>query len=407
MNIRDFEKLDIPKKPGVYFFKQGDTILYIGKATNLYHRTKSYLQKNLMETRGPFIVRMIDEAKHLEFTETESALEALLLESYLIKQNQPEYNTREKDNRSYNYVVITNEVFPRIFTVRQRSLNIMRGKSDDSLLHVFGPFPNRDQLQTALKIIRKIFPFYGKKSIHRNNYEFYKQLGLLPDDSHSQAAEMYHKNIEYIALFFKGQKKSLIKKLKKDMMAYAKNLQFEKAEVLKNQMYALEHIHDIALMKHDFEVSSYITSFRMEAYDIAHLQGSAMMGVMVVYQGSEIDSSEHRVFKIRLVDRSNDTQALHETISRRLRHPEWAYPNIIIVDGGIAQKRVAEKAVRECDLSIPVIAVVKDERHKARELLGQQKLSQKYHREIVALNNESHRFALLQHSKKRDREFLK
>src|SRR5690606_13658113 len=184
-------------------------------------------------------------------------------------------------------------------------------------------------------------------------------------------------------------KKSLIKKLKKDMMAYAKDLEFEKAEVLKNQMYALEHIHDIALMKHDFEVSSYITSFRMEAYDIAHLQGSAMMGVMVVYQGSEIDSSEHRIFKIRSVDRSNDTQALYETISRRLRHPEWAYPHIIIVDGGIAQKRVAEKAIRECDLSIPVIAVVKDERHKARELLGQQKLSEKYHREIVALNNES------------------
>ena len=190
------------------------------------------------------------------------------------------------------------------------------------------------------------------------------------------------------------------------MMSYAKELAFEKADIIKRQIYALEHIHDIALMKHDFEVSSYINSFRMEAYDIAHLQGSAMVGVMVVYEGSEINSSEHRVFNIQSVNHSNDTQALYETLSRRLRHDEWAYPNIIVVDGGVAQKRVAEKAVREHDLSIPVIAVVKDDKHKARELLGQKKLSEKYHREIVALNNESHRFALLQHSKKRGREFL-
>ena len=407
MNITQYKKIELPKKPGVYFWKKGAEILYIGKATNLAHRTSSYLQKNLMETRGPLIVKMIEDVVSLEWRETDSALEALLLESYLIKQHQPEYNTKEKDNKSYNYVVITNESLPRIFTVRQRTLNIMQGNKEQSLLHVFGPFPSREQLTTALKIIRKIFPFYGKKTIQNHNIEFYKQLGLVPDSTDQESQNVYQKNVEYIADFFKGKKKSLIRKLNKDMMSYAKDLKFERANVIKKQIYSLEHIHDIALLKHDFEVSNYLSGFRMEAYDIAHMQGDAMVGVMVVYDGVEINTSEHRVFTIRSVDRSNDTAALYETVTRRLSHVEWAYPDVIVVDGGIAQKRFVEKALRERGLKIPVIAVVKDHRHKARELLGQKKISEKYAREIVALNNESHRFALAQHKKKRNSSFLK
>jgi len=406
MNLSQYKKIDLPKKPGVYFWKKGNDILYIGKATNLAHRTSSYVQKNLMETRGPLIVKMVEDATSIEWTETDSALEALLLESYLIKQHQPTYNTKEKDNKSYNYVVITGEMIPRIFTVRQRSLNILQGKKDSGLLHIFGPFPARDQLTTALKIIRKIFPFYGKKTIQNHNIEFYKQLGLVPDSTDQESGMVYRRNIEYIADFFKGQKKSLIKKLKKDMMGHAKSLRFERAGVIKKQIYSLEHIHDIALLKHDFEVSNYLSGFRMEAYDIAHIQGDAMVGGMVVYNGVEIDSSEHRVFTIQSVDRSNDTAALYEVITRRLNHQEWAYPDIIVADGGIAQKRIIEKALREQGLKIPVIAVVKDHRHKARELLGQKKISEKYAREIVALNNESHRFALAQHKKKRGKKFL-
>ena len=407
MNLHQYKKIDIPRAPGVYFFKQGNKILYIGKATNLAHRTKSYLQKNLMETRGPLIVKMVEDATSIEYTETDSALEALLLESYLIKQHQPEYNTKEKDNKSYNYVVITDEVLPRIFTVRQRSLKILEGNREQKILHVFGPFPSMDQLNTALKIIRKIFPFYGKKTAQNHSIEFYKQLGLVPDSSRKESQNIYQKNIEYIALFFQGKKRSLIQKLKKEMMHHADALKFERANVIKKQIYALEHIQDIALLKHDFEVSQYLSSFRMEAYDIAHMGGEAMVGVMVVYNGVEIDSSEHRVFTIKSVDRSNDTAALYEVVSRRLKHTEWAYPDVMIVDGGLAQKRVVEKALREYKLNIPVVSVVKDDKHKAREILGQKKISEKYFREIVALNAESHRFAIKQHKQKRGRNFLK
>jgi excinuclease ABC subunit C len=406
MTYEKYKKIDFPKKPGVYFFKKDEEVLYIGKATNLAHRTNSYLQKNLMDTRGPFIVKMVEETDTIIWTETESALEALILESYLIKKYQPTYNTREKDNRSYNYVVITNELAPRIFTVRQRTLRIIEGKQDNSLLHVFGPFPDRDQLTTALKIIRKIFPFHSKKTIHKNNIEFYKQLGLVPDSLDSEARRVYMKNITYIALFFQGKKKSLISELKKEMMHNAKVLKFERASVIKRQIYSLEHIHDMALLKHNFEGAQYLKNFRMEAYDIAHIQGQAMVGVMVVHTGVEIDTSEHRVFNIQSVDRANDTAALYEVIIRRLNHAQWPYPQIIVVDGGIAQKRVIEKALRERNLTIPVMAVVKDEKHKAREILGLKKISEKYHKHIVALNAESHRFALKQHTLRRDKNFL-
>lgn len=407
MTLEQYNAINLPKKPGVYFWKRGDQILYIGKATNLAHRTRSYLQKNLMETRGPLIVKMVEDAQSLEYTETESVLEALILESYLIKQHQPEYNTKEKDDKSYNYVVITDELMPRVFTVRQRTLRIMEGDPSQKLLYTFGPFPQRDQLQTALKIIRKIFPFHGKKTQHKHNSEFYKQIGYLPDTHDNQALAYYRQTISYIALFFQGKKRSVLQKLNKKMMDHAKELEFEKSAEIKKQIYALEHIRDIALMKHDFELSGYLDHFRMEAYDIAHYQGDAMVGVMVVYNGREIDSSEHRIFNIKGFTSSNDTGALYETMTRRLTHTQWPYPNIIIVDGGVAQKRVIERALREKNLKIPVMAVVKDDKHKAREILGQKKISQKYYREILALNAESHRFAIKKHTERRTKLFLK
>lgn len=405
MTLSSFQKIDIPTKPGVYFFKQGETILYIGKATNLKNRTQSYFQKNLMETRGPLIVKMIDESTELVWQETESVIEALLLESYLIKQHQPIYNSKEKDNKSYNYVVITDEEYPRVFTVRQRQLNTMEHRKE-KMLYVFGPFPQGQLLREALKIIRKIFPFFNKKTKDKNTSEFYRQLGLLPRNLDQDSQEHYLKNIKYIAMFFRGEKRSVVADLKKEMMRYAQHLKFEQADRIKKQIFVLEHIRDIALLKHDFELSTYRNNFRIEAYDIAHLQGDAMVGVMVVHNGFEIDSGEHRVFNIRGFDKANDVGALAEVLRRRLDHSEWQYPDIIVVDGGVAQKRTMEKVLREREIVIPVLAVVKDNRHKAKALLGQRKLAEKYAKEIIALNAESHRFAISQHTKKRNKAFL-
>jgi excinuclease ABC subunit C len=404
MNLAQYQKLDIPKKPGVYFFKQDDTVLYIGKATNLKHRTGSYLQKNLMETRGPLIVKMVEDADTLEWQETESALEALILESHLIKKHQPHYNTREKDNKSYNYVVIADEKPARVFMVRKRQLDILQGSENKKLKKVFGPFPQGALLQEALKIIRKIFPFYGKKTHNTNVEEFYRQLSLLPGKNTED--DQYARNIEYISMLFSGKKRGIITELKKQMKNHADKLEFEQADRIKKQIFALEHIRDIALLKHEFELGTDHSSIRMEAYDVAHLHGDAMKGVMVVYDGKEINSSLHRVFNIQSTDHADDTKALEETLSRRLSHPEWPYPELIIVDGGIAQKRVMEKVLRNHQIKIPVVSVVKDNRHKAKGVLGQKTITEKYTKEILALNAESHRFALKNHSQRARKDFL-
>ena len=406
MNLAQRDTISIPNTPGVYFFKQGSDILYIGKATNLNQRTRSYFNTHLMETRGPLIVKMVDDANTIEFRETDSALEALLLESSLIKKHQPPYNSREKDNKSYNYVVITDEALPRVFSVRKRHLDILRGRKE-KLLHTFGPFPQGQLLREALGIIRKIFPFYGKKGRGSYANEFYKQLGLEPDsDNESSLKERYRENIAYIAMFFEGKKRSIIQQLKKRMMHYADILAFEKAQVVKHQINALEYIKDIALMKRDFELGTEREFVRIEAYDISHHQGDSMVGVMVVHNGFEIDSSEHRLFTIRSVERSNDTAALTETLTRRLKNTQWSYPNVIVVDGALAQKRAMEKVLREHHLSIPVMAVVKDEKHNAKGILGPQKISKKYSQEIIAINAESHRFAINAHKKKQRKSFL-
>jgi excinuclease ABC subunit C len=131
-----------------------------------------------------------------------------------------------------------------------------------------------------------------------------------------------------------------------------------------------------------------------------------MMGVMVVHNGVEMSSQDHRLFTIRSTDTANDTKALSEVLGRRLKHDEWPYPTMIVVDGGTAQKRVMEKVLREHNLSIPVVSVVKDERHKAKAILGQKKLIEQHKETILAINAESHRFALSAHKKKRRRGFL-
>ena len=406
MNLSKHKKLEIPNTPGVYFFKKRKDILYIGKATNLNQRTKSYFNFKLMETRGPLIVKMIDDATIIEFQETESVLEALLLESYLIKRHKPLYNSKEKDDKSYNYVVISDEEFPRIFSVRKRQLDILQGKKE-KLLHVFGPFPQGQLLREALSIIRKIFPFYGKRGRGSYAEEFYQQMGLEPGKDQSTFKEGYLENIGFIAMFFEGKKHSIIKSLKKKMMGHADKLEFERAQSIKRQIYALEHIRDVALMRRDFELGTEHKLFRIEAYDIAHHQGSAMVGVMVVHNGIEISSADHRLFNIKSVDHSHDIAALSETLQRRLNNTQWPYPSLIVVDGGVAQKRGMEKVLREFEVKIPVVAVVKDDRHKAKVLLGQKRLVKQYSSEILAINAESHRFAINAHKKKRRKDFLK
>ena len=422
MDIRNFKKTKLPDTPGVYLFKNGKSVLYIGKATNLKDRVKSYFSKDLIATRGPLLVDMVFKSEKIEYEQTDSVLEALILEAYLIKKFQPKYNTKEKDNKSYNYVVITDEDFPKVLIERGKNIDFKNLRATDYKLQtIYGPFPHGAMLKEALRIVRKIFPFIDKQSSKKDNYEFYRQLGLTPDVSVSflrrresmdprirkddiqksikPERASYAKTIRNIKLFFEGKKKELVKSLEKEMYSYAKKQKFEKANQIKKTLHALNHIRDVSLLKK--EMSDVGKALRIEAYDVAHLSGTNMVGVMTVIEDGIPEKTEYRKFNIKTVKGANDPASLKEIFLRRLGHTDWQYPGIIVVDGNEIQLNAVENVLRSLNISIPVVAVVKDEKHKASKIFGDKNLILSYRDQILLSNAEAHRFALAFHREKR------
>lgn len=397
-------KKRIPDSPGVYLFKKGKEVLYIGKATSLKERTKSYFSSDLLTTRGPKIVAMVARAATLSWIETDSVLEALLLESHLIKQYKPEGNTLEKDNTSYNYVIVTNEVFPRVLIVRGRQLALTWSQKDIS--HTFGPFPRGSDVKIALSIIRKIFPFRDTCTPQTGKPCFNAQIGLCPGVCVGAISDVaYGETIKHIVNLFTGRKRSLCDQLTKDMKRAVLREDFEAAQLIKRQLHALNHINDVALIKSDVARLSTGGDIvkRIEAYDVAHMSGDAGYGVMVVSENGFFQKDAYRLFS--LPQKNNDVASLDLILRRRFAHTEWRMPDIIVVDGGAQQLSVASSIISSMHLNTKVVSVVKDERHVARDILGAQ-LTKEESDACIALNAEAHRFAITQHRRTLRKKFL-
>ncbi|OGD67062.1 hypothetical protein A2442_00345 [Candidatus Campbellbacteria bacterium RIFOXYC2_FULL_35_25] len=411
MKISSLQLNNLPDKPGVYFFKKEKNILYVGKATSLRDRVKSYFGDDLDFRRGLKIVKMVQGATAIDWKQTDSVLEALILEANLIKKFLPEANTLGKDNKSYNHVIITDEDYPRVILVREHDLKYQESLGFN-IKYQFGPFPHALQLKEALKIVRKIFPFRGEKdglnlkevglrkikSVRKSNLNV--ELGLSPDFSVVSRND-YKKTIRNIKMFFEGKKNFLLKKLEAEMKQFIKGQEFERAGQIKNQLFALSHIQDIALLKEQ-NISN---SGRIEAYDVAHTSETNKVGVMVVINGGVLETSEYRKFNIRQKG-GGDVGALREILGRRFEHTEWPLPKLIVVDGGKAQKNIAEKVLTEFGFKIAVVAATKDERHRVRGFLGNPDIILKNERDILLANSESHRFAIRFHKQKRKKDLL-
>lgn len=423
MNSQLLKQFNLPDKPGVYFFKKGQEILYIGKATSLRDRVRSYFANDLISTRGSRIIDMVTLADKIEFQVTDSVLEALILESSLIKKHTPKYNIKEKDDRSYNYVVVTKEHFPRILLIRGKELKHNLGLAKDlKIAKIFGPFPNGAQLKEALKLVKKLFPYFDTKApVEINdpkkvkNYNLNFQINIYPDVYSGKVSRKdYLKNIKNIELLFSGKKKTILKNLEKEMNEASNKLEFEKASKIKKTIFALNHIRDVSLIKeidNDIEDNNLdgdknIESFRIESYDIAHIAGTNTVGVMTVMEDGEPKKSDYRKFIIKTAKKSDDYGALQEVLIRRFNHDEWRTPQIIVVDGGKGQLNIAIKTIKnilpaETFSKIKIVSVVKDDRHKAKEILGGENFSNKVNNQILLLNQDTHRFAIKFHREKR------
>jgi len=402
MQSQTLKKMKLPDVPGVYkFISPRGKVLYIGRATSLRDRVRSYFSSDIEGKRGPAIAQMTQEADTVKCERTDSVLEALILEANLIKKFQPKYNVKEKDDKSFNYIIITKEDFPRVLLVRGRELDNFSSRSHKSYTPraIFGPFPRGSILRDALKIVRKIFPFRDTCKIGQAKSCFNAQIGLCPGVCAGHIDKnRYSKIITNLRMFLGGKRVSLIKKLEREMKIAAKKHAFEEALQLKRTLFALKHIQDIALIK-DAKRSTELQEggMRIEGYDIAHMSGKAIVGVMTVVENGEKNPSQYRKFKIKSVKGTDDTASLAEVLTRRFGHPEWPYPRVIVVDGGVAQKNRAKQVLRDLGIEIPIVSVVKDEHHRAKQILGDAVHTRRHEKDILLVNAEAHRFALSYH----------
>jgi len=428
MQRSELRKYNLPDVPGVYLFKRGRKVLYVGKATSLRDRVRSYFDDDLIATRGPRVVDMVTKADRVAHEPTPTVLEALVREAALIKKYQPRANSDGKDDSTFLYAVITREDIPRVLVVRGKDVDfksrVLKSDFNTNYSAIYGPFPSGAQLKEGLRLIRRIFPFFDtpkpvgtKSKHHRANVEFNTQIGQYPRDIRFTLVspigqtkvnlKKYRKSIRKVMLFLSGRGKELRRTIEKEMREAAREERFEDAANARRELFALDHIQDVSLIKDENKYPQKSTvvensGYRIEGYDTAHLSGTNAIGVMTVLVDGVPIKKEYRTFKIKGVKKNDDIASLKEILLRRLNHPEWQFPKVIVVDGGKAHKKIVEKVLAEAGVSIPVIAVVKDERHRPREVIGARTASISESDAVLA-NSEAHRFSLSRHRAARSR----
>ncbi|MDO8515707.1 MAG: UvrB/UvrC motif-containing protein, partial [bacterium] len=377
--------------------------------------------------------------------ETDTAIEALILESALIKKLTPPFNVREKDDKSFLYVMITKEKFPRVLLTRgdkrlapslteHHGARSAREREERSVRFSagYGPFTSAANIRYALKILRRIFPWNIHTFVdsdkfvvsHRSSQRrpcFDYQIGLCPGTCIGTITRADYMNIiRNLVLFFEGKKKKVIASFTKEMKEASKRLEFEKAASFRRRIFALQHIEDTALIN-DSEVGQLLKvnsqlSFRIEGYDISNISGDSAVGSMVVFIDGAPDRNEYRKFKIKTISGPDDTGMLEEVFRRRFKHipsagarlPDgqgWALPDLILVDGGVGQINAAKKILKEYNLKIPLIGMVKGPDRKRTDIIGfiPKETNLKI---LIRVRDEAHRFAIAYHKKVRGRKFL-
>lgn len=381
-----------PDTPGVYIMRdKSRRPLYIGKASSLRRRVLSYFQRP-QETR---IEQMLTQAQNIETLKTDSVIEALFLENDLIKKYKPKYNIKLKDDKTFLGIFITDEDWPRVMPARLTQ-KLPKGE-------FYGPFPSAGQVREALQIIRKIFPFRVSCQPMSGKACFEYHLGVCPGVCAGKVEiKEYQKTIRQIELFLKGKKKSIITELEKDMKIAAKNMDYEKAARIRDRVFSLKHIQDVALIKEEDMLHPEDVPARIEAYDISNISGAFAVGSMVVFSEGLVDKSQYRKFKIsnqgrsslgRQITGSDDVAAIKEILSRRLNHTEWPYPDLVLIDGGKGQVNGAKEILKVRRINIPVVGIAKGPNRDKDELIGAENLSINKNL-LLRVRDEAHRFAI-------------
>ncbi len=376
--------------------------MYVGKAKNIKNRLKSYYNKD--HGRGPRIDLMLDEANDIKIIETDSEIEAILLEAELINKLKPKYNVSLKDDKSFLAISFSNHDYPKLEMIRWRDKKIPEGNKKN----FYGPYPSGDLLKKSIRYLRKLFPFRdcsdSKYQLYqkRNRTCLYGDLNLCLGPCTKQISkEDYKKELNYLKEFLRGKKAGIVLSLKKRMEHASKKQSYEHAAVLRNKIYALEHLHQVALgIRDDNFASSKIIFNRIECFDISNIMGEYAVGSMSVITSGEKDKDQYRKFKIKWIKGSNDVAMMKEVLKRRFRN-DWPVPDLIVIDGGIPQMKVALEVLKTAHKDIPVVSVAKGPKRDKNELhfsntdIGKYiKSTPEAIRLIIIARDEAHRFAV-------------
>lgn len=263
MNFKQIVK-NLPQNPGVYFFKdKKNQIIYIGKAKNLKKRVSSYFSKSNTSSKNKV---MISKAVDIEIIIVESEVEALITESNLIKIHKPHYNVFMKDDKTFPYIVIYNETYPRVETIRKKKI------VKDSNIY-FGPYTDVYYLKSVLKTLHHVFPLKtcientnSKNKAFRHNTCF---CGFCLSENSISRTE-YNHMINQVVSFLKGKNNDVKSYLKKMMEQSSTNMQYEKAAKIRNQIFALEEfIKKQKKLTQNFENQDIINISYKDNYGIA------------------------------------------------------------------------------------------------------------------------------------------
>jgi excinuclease ABC subunit C len=356
----------LPDSPGIYIYRNSaGQIIYIGKAVNLKKRVSHYFQRD--DALGPKTSQLVSQIASIETKTVGSEIEALILEASLIKKYCPKYNSQLKDDRSYLYICISSETIPRIFTAHYSNLP----NSGD----IYGPFPDASSVKALLKVIRRIFPYRSREK-HPAKDCLYCHLDLCPGVKPNLHA--YKKSISRIKQILSGRFKYLQKNLRREMTLASKTQNYELAAVLRDQLTSLDYVvsgqaslnnlyQDINLPEDRQssainELSSVVNISpinRIECFDISQLGTKYFVGSMTVWQNGQIDHSQYRQFNIRYRSSPDDQLMIKEVVYRRLKHPEWGVPDLIVVDGGKPQVSAATSILYSPYSNLQVIGLAK------------------------------------------------
>lgn len=419
MNAKLEAKLkELPTTPGVYFHKDATgEIIYVGKAANLRNRVRHYFQKS--RTRDPKTDALVAEIVDTDWLELETELDALFVEAEMIRRYMPRFNILLRDDKSFTYVRIDIKNNHPTVTFTRRPL--------DDGAEYFGPYVSKYGISTALKHLRRVFPYstHTPTNIPKRAC-LQAQIGLCPGlEADMTTLEDYRRNLRQLMTYLRGSRKKLIDEIEKDMNKAARDRNYEAAAKYRNKLLALRKLEtkiifgdreildiskDNGLVRLAEILSLQAPPKRIEGFDISHMSGTDNVASMVVFESGVAAKSEYRKFKMRIPG-NNDFAHMNEAICRRLSEKnikQWGLPELFLIDGGKGQVGAAYKAMRDSGQNIPMIGLAKRYEEIIVPIVENDEVkdfnvivlkhSDDALKLLMRIRDESHRFAVSYHS---------